>query len=239
MKTKTENQYKGYTKKEWEEKIKLFYANYENSDISTINCGYDDNGNYTATIIFKNGASEKYKFDDKTGYAQERTSKVTIDFVNAKIVNQTKDFSKLFTDNICLAVGYVSKDTEAQFVKKYFDTYEVYRTLTEYDFRDDFERQSQYEDKFVIIPQDNSVKVSLYDCIINDNGELIKKNRLIDSVSEPFIIKYQNAESTMPQYIVELKVDGFQDEFPLTFSGNDGKLVLTEHETEVRDITIY
>ena len=48
-----------------------------------------------------------------------------------------------------------------------------------------------------------------------------------------------NVEATTPQYIIQLKINGFEDEFPLVFSGENGHLDFIGHEMEVLDISIY
>ena len=50
---------------------------------------------------------------------------------------------------------------------------------------------------------------------------------------------YDNIEQTTPQMCIELKVNGFEDIIPIVFSGNNGHLDLTGHESEVLDISIY
>lgn len=231
--------FNGYTSKQWQDMIDQFYGNYKGIQLSEIICKYDKDGNYTATIATQYEVCGEFVFDSKTSFAKEKYTGVTIDFINGKIITEIKNKSEIYTDNICLAIGYVPGINSENFVKKYFESDQIYNSITSYDFREEIERQSQYENKFIFIPKNENVKISIYDCNINNDGKVVKNNLLIENVSEPFTLMYDIAESTTPQMCVKLQVNGFEDIIPLVFSGKDGHLDLEGHESEVRDISIY
>lgn len=232
-----EFKFKGIENTKWSEKIVDFYKNYNKNVTAT--CGYDIEKVFTAKVIIDENNIEEYVFDNVTGYAKEKTTNITIDFLNGKIINSIKGKDDIFTDSICIALANVTYKNEESFVNKYFNSFEEFNSLTIYDFRDELDRQAQYEDKYVIIPKDKNVKITVYSCIIDNDGNLNKGNILVQNTSEPFVIKHKIGEITIPEYAIEFKVNGFEDEIYLAFSGENGKLDLKEHEKEVRDISIY
>lgn len=234
-----EDRFKGYTSDEWVNMIDNFYGNYEGIQVSEIICKYDENNNYTATVATEYEVCAEFVFDNKTSYAIDKNTGVTIDFINGKIITKIKNEEEIFFDNICLAVGFVQHTTEEEFIIKYFDNNYIYNSITRYDFRSEIERQSQYDEKFVIIPKDDDVKISLYECFFDEDGELYTRGALIENTSEPFTLLYDNFESTTPQICIKFEYNGYEAMFTLVFSGYDGKLDLTGVETEVLDISIY
>lgn len=232
-----EFKFKGIENTKWSEKIVEFYKKY-NKDV-TVTCGYDINKIFTAKVIIDENTLEEYVFESTTGYAKEKTTNIVIDFLNGKIINIIKGKDNIFIDNICIAVANVTYKNEESFVNKYFNSFEEFNSLTIYDFRDELDRQAQYEDKYVIIPKDKNVKITVYSCIIDENGNLNRGDKLVETTSEPFVIKHKIGETTIPEYIVDFVSNEIQDEFDLVFSGENGKLDLKGHEKEVIDISIY
>ena len=235
----TGNSFKGYSFDEWEQMVKKFYNSYDKTDIKEVICKYDENNNFTIDAATSYEVCGEFVLDNATGYAKEKTSKVVIDFIDGVIITELKGESNIFSGDTCLAIAYIEGKNENEFIDKYFETEKVFYSITRYDFRDTLERQSQYEDKFIFVPKNKDVKISVYDCSINNNGELVKKNRLVDSSSEAFMLLEKVAESTTPMYVIEYSYKGSTSEFPLVFSGADGKLDLTENESKVKDISIY
>ena len=47
------------------------------------------------------------------------------------------------------------------------------------------------------------------------------------------------AETTTPEMCIKFEFQGFEEMFPIVFSGMDGKLDLTGVEQEVKDISVY
>lgn len=231
--------FNGYTAEEWKNMIVQFYGNYTGIQITEVICKYDEDGNFTADVATEYEVCGQYVFNKETTFATEKNMGLTVDFINGKIVNQVKDKSKIFTDNLCLAAGYVTSATQAKFIEKYFSNEASYNSITKYDLRSEYNAENEKTDKVVIIPKDENVEISIYDCKIEENGELNKGNMLLEKISEPFMILYDNIEQTTPQMCIELKVNGFEDIIPIVFSGNNGHLDLTGHESEVLDISIY
>lgn len=231
--------FKGYTVDEWKKMIDVFYKNYKNIDLKDIVLEYDDNNNFIATLTTQYEVCGEFIFDKDTGYAKEKNTKVVIDFINGKVITQIKNRDKMFVDNICLLIGYVTEQKEEEFINKYFESNHAFNSITRYDFRNEFARQSQYDEKFVVIPKDDNVKISVYEYFFGEDGNLYTRGALIEKVSEPFTIYYKNFEATTPQICIKLEYNGFNDEIPILFSGEDGKLALKGHETEVLDISIY
>ena len=110
-----------------------------------------------------------------------------------------------------------------------------------HDFRYPDNRKDGYGNRFVIVPLTNMVNVTVYDCFINEQGELVKlDNALIKEYTKPFIVLDDYlAETSTPELCIEFEYNGFQEIFPIVFSGMDGKLDLTGVEDEVKDISVY
>lgn len=142
-----------------------------------------------------------------------------------------------FTDNQCIAIGYITDLNEEKFVERYFpDGFDG--VLDYYDFRYPENRKENYGNKFVIIPMNKNVKVTVFDCYIGEDGELYTDNTLVSRAEEPFILLDDYIEYT-PSMCVKFEYNGFEAMFPITFSGEDGTLNLTGYETEVKDISLY
>ena len=143
-----------------------------------------------------------------------------------------------FNDNECLAIGYVTDLNEVRFIEKYF-TNETYGQMSYFDFREPiYQNDSSYGNKFVIVPKNENVNITVYDCYIGEDGELYTDNTLIQKISEPFIVIDDYIEYT-PIMCVKFEYNGFEEMFPILFSGEDGTLVLTGYEMEVKDISLY
>ena len=237
-KNNNKNSFFGYSFDEWKTKIELYYGNKYGYRPDEVNCSYDDDGFFVATIIRGLGVDAEYVFDEETGYGTERDSGKVIDFIGGKEIKEKANNKIHFTDNECLAIGYVLDNEVTNFVNIYFEYPQTYYNLEEHDFRSPENRTSGYGNRFVLIPKDDSVYITLYDCYLNDDGEIIKDNTLIENNNEGFIVPDDYIEY-VPDMIVKFECNGFEDEFPITFSGEDGRLVLSGHETEVKDISLY
>ena len=142
-----------------------------------------------------------------------------------------------FTDNQCIAIGYVTDSNEAQFIERYFPD-NMYEMLDYYDFRPSENRVDNYGNKFIIVPMNNDVKISVYDCYIGEDGELYTKNTLVSNATEPFILLSDYIEYT-PIMSIKFEYNGFETMYPILFSGEDGRLDLMGYETEIKDISLY
>ena len=151
---------------------------------------------------------------------------------NEVIIYPVKDLSEYFTDNICLGIASITTENEAATAEKYCNDYDM---ITRYNFNND----EDYIARFLIIPKDDTVSYDLYSVKITDEGTVETEFVIDQDIKEPVVFTYDNYESTMPQYGIVLKSNGFQDLIPLSFSGYDGSLALSGHESEVIDLTIY
>ena len=130
-----------------------------------------------------------------------------------------------FEKNECIAVGYVTDKNESKFADKYFSK-ETYKELAQYDFRETVNKKDNYGNKFVIIPINGEVEISVHKCHVDEKGNVIKDNAVIKNTSEPFIMLNDYIEY-IPKICVSFKYNGNEDTFPITFSGEDGSLDLT------------
>ncbi|MGN1270936.1 MAG: hypothetical protein ACI4UX_03015 [Clostridia bacterium] len=145
-----------------------------------------------------------------------------------------------FSDNQCLAIGYILDSNIDEFIDTNFYTKDSYNYLKEFDFRTEESKKNEQENKFVIIPKTKDVKISVYTCSLNNDGEIKLANVLIKDYTEPFIIIDDYlAETTTPEICIRFEHQGFEEIFPIVFSGMDGKLDLTGVEQEVKDISVY
>ena len=154
---------------------------------------------------------------------------------------QTTDIKSVkFSDNQCLAIGYVLDSNIDEFIHNNFYNNHTYNNLEVLDYRSADSREKEIGNRFVIVPKSENVKITLYSCFINEQGELELDNTLIKDYTTPFIILDDYlAEITKPEMCIKFEYQGFEEIFPIVFSGMDGKLDLTGVEGEVKDISIY
>ena len=227
---------------EWEELIDYFYGNYYGKYNINVECKYNDDGDFIATVTTEYEVTAEYKFNEENGLAEEVTTGEVVDFENGRIMQPfSTDASRFeyidFNDNECIAIGYVTDLNEVDFIDKYFPD-GSYGSLPYYDYRHESNRIPGYGNKFVIIPMNNKVEITVYDCYIGEDGELYTDNTLISKITEPFILLDDYIEYT-PSMCIKFEYNGFEEMFPITFSGEDGSLDLNGYEMEVKDISLY
>ena len=232
--------FKGYSVVEWKKMIDKFYKDIIGITLTDIEVGYNEFGIFEALCTTQFSVEGQFTFDEDTGYGYDYSgTNMIVDFINCKRILPIKYDEIGFTDNLCLAIGYVNDFTEKEFTSKYFVDNSMY-TLPWYDFRHPEMREPGYGNRFVIIPNPKeNVEITVYDVYYDDNDmELHRDNTLVHCFNEAFVMEDDYVE-VVPLMLVEYKVGDFTDWFYITFSGEDGKLVLAGHESEVRDITIY
>lgn len=231
-------EFKCMTVRGWQEKI----SQYHNCDPKDIYCYYESS-EFIAVVYDENDEEvAHYRFDDETGYALDTISGDVVDFLEGKAVevNTTNGTTIKFNDNQCLAIGYVLESNIDEFIhNNFYNTY-TYNNLEVLDSRSADSREKGIGNCFVIIPKTKDVKITLYNCFINEQGELELDNTLIKDYTTPFIILDDYlAETTTPEMCIKFEYKGFEEMFPIVFSGMDGKLDLTGVEQEVKDISVY
>ena len=227
---------------EWNKLIDEFYGNYYGIYNVKVDCHYNENNDFIAVVSDNNETIAEYTFNQSNGLAVEKTTGVVIDFAESRILSANNSDASIseyvdFTDNECIAIGYVTDLNESEFVKKFFPD-GSYDSLENFDYRYESNRIPGYGNKFVIVPINNKVNITVYDCYIGDDGELYTDNTLILNKNEPFILLDDYIEYT-PSMCVKFEYNGFEEMFPITFSGEDGTLDLNGYEMEVKDISLY
>ena len=129
-----------------------------------------------------------------------------------------------FNENECLAIGYVLDENLEEFNEKYFNSTE---NLKVYDFRSDISKNIEAGDRFILIPKSEDVKISIYSCLFTDEGKLELDNLLLNNYNQPLILLDDYTEY-IPRLCVKVKYNDLEEQFYIQFSGEDGKLVLTE-----------
>lgn len=150
-------------------------------------------------------------------------------------LNKTPESKVNFNENEYLAIGYVLDEDLDEFKKQYFNSTE---NLKEYDFRSEESKDYEQGNTFVIIPKTEDVVISIYNCFLNEEGELELGNTLLDNHKGSFIMIDDYVE-VVPHLCAKVKYNDLEAEFYLQFSGKDGTLVLTEVEDVVKDISMY
>ena len=180
---------------------------------------------------------------DKDGMIYEDSVEfkcITVRGCKAVEVNTTNGTTINFNDNQCLAIGYVLDSNIDEFIHNNFHNNYTYNNLEVLDYRSADSREKEIGNRFVIIPKSEDVKITLYSCFINEQGELELDNTLIKNYTTPFIILDNYlAETTTPELCIKFECNGFEETFPIVFNGMNGKLDLTGVEQEVKDISIY
>lgn len=229
---------------EWQSLAKDFWSkNYDEDDVK-VTCYYDEDGNFVINVSDEYEALAEYEVDEHN-VASDRFSNTCIDFISGEFIpidatTEIDDIAKNinFTDNECIAIGYVTDLNEVQFIDKYFDDSLTYGGLQYFDFRYPDNRTAGYGNKFVIIPKNQDVEITVYACYLGDDSEMHIDNTLISQINEPFILVDDYIEY-VPKMMVKFKYNGFEEMFPITFSGENGNLDLSGYEMEVKDISLY
>ena len=180
---------------------------------------------------------------DKDGMIYEDSVEfkcMTVRGCKAVEVNTTNGTTINFNDNQCLAIGYVLDSNIDEFIHNNFHNNYTYNNLEVLDYRSADSREKEIGNHFVIIPKSEDVKITLYSCFINEQGELELDNTLTKDYTKPFVILDDYlAETTTPEMCIKFEYQGFEEMFPIVFSGMDGKLDLKGVEQEVKDISVY
>ena len=235
--SKIETLFWGHSLSEVQNIIEEYYNNHGIGGVKAY-CYYDESGTLKAKVSVQNEVKAEYSFNALTGEAVDSRTGEVVEFFISNEQTQRIQSNVEFTDNQCLAIGYVTDLNEVKFIDKYFSN-ETYGELPYYDFRvPAYQNSSDYGNKFVIVPKNEDVNITVYDCYIGEDGQLYTDNTLIQSISEPFIVVDDYIEYT-PIMCIKFEYNGFEGMFPITFSGENGKLVLTGCETEVKDISLY
>lgn len=220
--------------------IDKFYGTYFEHDAEKIQCYYNDVGIFIGDVYIGDEIVNEYIFDSNTGFAVG-WDQLTVDFIDNEYIEFKANLKDEYEGNYRLAIGYVSDLFYHDFINQNFYSESDFDSLEIHDFRYPDNRKDGYGNRFVIVPLTNMVNVTVYDCFINEQGELVKlDNALIKEYTKPFIVLDDYlAETSTPELCIEFEYNGFQEIFPIVFSGMDGKLDLTGVEDEVKDISVY
>ena len=142
-----------------------------------------------------------------------------------------------FPDQTFIAIGYLDPTTQDAFEKIYFDNVS-FDSVPSYDFRRENTTPDENGNKFIIVPKDEYVEIGIYSCQMNDNEELEIKTDLMPLQNSPFIIK-DNFIEYIPDIVLVASYGGEEVTIPLTFSGENGRLDLSQLYKYVADISIY
>lgn len=227
----------GHTPKEWEKMIDEFYNTYFEYNPEKIQCYYNEAGIFIGDVYNGEEVVNEYIFDSDTGFAVG-WDQLTVDFINNQYIEFKANIKDEYPENYRLAIGYVPDLFYNNFIKQYFYSESDFDSLEIHDFRYPDNRKDGYGNRFVIVPLTNMVNVTVYDCFVNEQDEIEKDNILVSNTTEPFIILDDYIEY-IPTLIVSFEYKGTIKEFPITFSGDDGHLVLEGVEYDVVDISIY
>lgn len=218
-----------YKISEWENMIKYFYDTHGDYYPDKVVCHYIEQGDFVADIYTDGNVTDSYIFDSKTFIAVNNYG-TAIDFIKG----ERTDSKVMFYENECLAIAYVLDDDLERFKEKYLY---ITDTLEEYDYRSIYTKGTTEGNRFIIIPKSEEVLVSVYDCFLNSDGELELDNTLLSKHTGIFSILDDYVE-VVPHLCIQFEYNGFEEEFYIQFSGEDGKLYLPGVE-EVKDISLY
>ena len=162
---------------EWEEMIRNFYIS-RLEYVPNVKCYYNETNNFIAEISTGDNIDDIYEFNPDTLIAI-RDDGVAIDFINRIYLKTTISFS----DNQCLAIGYVLDSNRDEFVRNNFYNDHVYSSLEPLENSDDFyysylfnsfemfdyrteeSKNNGTGNCFMIFPKSEEVKISLYNFI--------------------------------------------------------------------------
>ena len=150
--------------------------------------------------------------------------------VGAYLLVSTSTTKVKFEGNQCLAIGFIAKGKEAEFSEKYLKNSDEFNILTTISSGD--------EEQFVVIPKDRNSKIKVWTYKATEEGEIVIDKVIAENVNKPVLIKAETAE-VMPKVGIEYSSDNQKIVLPLILSGKDGKLVLGENSSLIKDISEY
>ena len=232
------SKYGDLTQEEWIECINKYYRKYMESDPTDFKVFYDEDGNYCIEAICESDIEEYASdntftiIDAKKGLAEDISGSLISLFDEPLLIGRDGT-NVAFTDNQVLGIAYVNDKNKDSTLLKYLEFPNYYDYLPTFNKKD-----VKGECEFLFIPIDGLVKTSIYTCKITNDGELEKDKAICENVTDAFVFCCV-FNGDLPEYVVEMKYNGYETLFPLTFSGKDGTLDLTGNESEIRDLSIY
>lgn len=146
-------------------------------------------------------------------------------------VEEKSNIKIKFSNDECLAVGFIPTGKEEEMYKKCFENQQN-ENIVKVNNGDAY--------KFIIIPKDDKIKIKVWSCEIGDDGELYTNNIISEYNKGPILLSTHEFEY-IPNVAIECTNEetGIQFLLPITFNGYDGKLSLYGNEDNVLDISIY
>lgn len=177
-----------------------------------------------------------FKVDKITGkVTNKKGNEVNLEVKKQEETSNIK--SVKFNDNACIAIGYLNDKNEFEFAQKYFSNENEYNSIKQLDMRTVGVNQSGLN-KFIIIPKDDDVKITVRTCVQNENGENeLDQIALKDHTG--CLALYTDEIENVPKLGIQFEYKGYKSSFLLSFNGYNNKLDLTGNEAEVMDISIY
>lgn len=195
-------------------KVSMENNNSENS-LNDNNNKNNENQNNKDNNENKNNNTNKGDNQNKTNTSVEEKSNIKIKFSNDE----------------CLAVGFIPTGKEEKMYKKCFENQQN-ENIVKVNNGDAY--------KFIVIPKDDKIKIKVWSCEIGDDGELYTNNIISEYNKGPILLSTHEFEY-IPNVAIECTNEetGIQFLLPITFNGYDGKLSLYGNEDNVLDISIY
>lgn len=196
-------------------KVSMENNNSENSLNDNKNKKNNENQNNKDNNENKNNNTNKDDNKNKTNTSVQEKSNIKIKFSNDE----------------CLAVGFIPPGKEEEMYKKCFENQQK-ENIVKVNNGDAY--------KFIVIPKDDKIKIKVWSCEIGDDGELYTNNIISEYNKGPILLSTHEFEY-IPNVAIECTNEetGIQFLLPITFNGNDGKLSLYGNEDNVLDISIY
>ena len=200
-------------------------------------------GYYICKVSMENNNSENSLNDNKNKNNENQNNKDNNENKNNntnKGDNQNKTNTSVeeksnikikFSNDECLAVGFIPTGKEEKMYKKCFENQQN-ENIIKVNNGDAY--------KFIVIPKDDKIKIKVWSCEIGDDGELYTNNIISEYNKGPILLSTHEFEY-IPNVAIECTNEetGIQFLLPITFNGYDGKLSLYGNEDNVLDISIY
>lgn len=200
-------------------------------------------GYYICKVSMENNNSENSLNDNKNKNNENQNNKDNNENKNNntnKGDNQNKTNTSVeeksnikikFSNDECLAVGFIPTGKEEKMYKKCFENQQN-ENIVKVNNGDAY--------KFIVIPKDDKIKIKVWSCEIGDDGELYTNNIISEYNKGPILLSTHEFEY-IPNVAIECTNEetGIQFLLPITFNGYDGKLSLYGNEDNVLDISIY
>lgn len=225
------------TMAEWESLVRDYYDANMNFVPEVIQFTIDQKSNLVIEIY---KTYQDFQKEQMNNYimVEKGTNKITNkdgEEIKLQLEEKAETINLKFNDSQFVAIGVTTAENEFELAQKYFLTESQYRKTKEVNAK--ISDEANYN-KFMIIPKDNDVKISVYKCTINAEGKVSLNDEIIENHTGNLIVMTDQVQ-TKAQICLKIEYKGNTNNIPLQINSSNKKLDFSKFEKDVKDISIY